>query len=216
MKLFLPCSLSRRGILVFDLDGTLYDNPAYIRFQEESQVKKLADFLHLSYDDTCSRVRRVKQLRKNRCLPPTSLANIFKELGAPFDLIIQSRISEFHPSDWLSSDISLFETLRALEVYYSLAIITNNPHVIAEESLKSLGVLELFNIIVALDDTKKSKPDPAPFKILIKDTNLMPEKCIAIGDRYSIDIEPALREGMNGILIDNVREIYLLPNILLP
>ncbi len=215
MRLFLRPPLNRKGILAFDLDGTLYDNAAYIRFQEESQVKKLADFLHLSYDDTYFRVRQIKQQRKNCGLPPTSLANIFKELGVPFNLITDWRSNEFHPSDWLPHDTLLLGALSALRTSYALGIITNNPHIIAEESLKALGVLKLFNIIIALDDTYTSKPDPVHFKTLIREAKKEPKNCFVIGDRYNIDIEPALAEGMNGILVDSVKDIYLLPQIML-
>jgi FMN phosphatase YigB (HAD superfamily) len=215
MRLFLRPPLNRKGILAFDLDGTLYENAAYIRFQEESQVKKLADFLHLSYDDTYFHIRQIKQQRKNCGLPPTSLANIFKELDVPFNLIIDWRNNEFHPSDWLSHDALLLEALSALRTSYALGIITNNPHIVAEASLKALGVLELLNIIIALDDTYTSKPDPVPFKTLIREAKQEPKNCFVIGDRYNIDIEPALAEGMNGILVDSVKDIYRMPQIML-
>jgi HAD superfamily hydrolase (TIGR01549 family) len=216
MRLFLRPPLSRHGILAFDLDGTLYDNAAYIRFQEESQIRRLADFFDLSYDETHSRVKRIRQHRKEGGLPPTSLANIFRELGVPFDLIVRWRQEEFHPSNWLSQDGALFESLSSLKNFYILGIITNNPHTVAEQSLKALGIFDLFNIIIALDDTYRSKPDPAPFKMLLKETQAQPRDCFVIGDRYDIDIEPALAEGMNGILVDSVKDLYVLPQILLP
>jgi len=216
MRLFLRAPLNRRGVLAFDLDGTLYDNPSYIRFQEESQIKRLADFLCLSYDDALAHVRQIKRRRKDNGVQPTSLANIFKGLGVPFDQIVDWRINEFHPSDWLPFDALLLEALSSLRASYSLGIITNNPHVVAEESLKALGVLELFTIIVALDDTHASKPEPAPFRTFVGLAKTEPQNCFVVGDRYSIDIEPALAEGMNGILVGSVKDIYLLPRILLP
>lgn len=216
MRLFLRPPLRRHGILAFDLDGTLYDNAAYIRFQEESQVRRLADFLDLSYDEARARIKRIREHRNENGLPPTSLANIFRELGVPFDLIIRWRQEEFHPSDWLSEDGALLESLSSLKNAYVLAIITNNPHAVAEQSLKALGILPLFTIIIALDDTCRSKPDPAPFKTLLKETHAAPKDCCVVGDRYDIDIEPALAEGMNGILVDSVKDLYVLPQILLP
>ncbi len=216
MRLFLRPPLRRHGILAFDLDGTLYDNAAYIRFQEKSQVRRLADFLCLSYNEAGARIRRIRKHRKEGGLPPTSLANIFRELGVPFDLIVRWRQEEFHPSNWLSQDGALFESLSSLKNFYVLGIITNNPHAVAEQSLKALGIFDLFNIIIALDDTYRSKPDPAPFKMLLKETQAQPRDCFVIGDRYDIDIEPALAEGMNGILVDSVKDLYILPQILLP
>jgi phosphoglycolate phosphatase/putative hydrolase of the HAD superfamily len=40
-------------------------------------------------------------------------------------------------------------------------------------------------------------------------------QCIAIGDRYDIDIALPLELGMGGILVDGVEEVYKLPEILL-
>jgi FMN phosphatase YigB (HAD superfamily) len=216
MRLFLRPPLNRRGILAFDLDGTLYDNAAYIRFQEESQIKRLANHLHLSYDDTLAQIRRIKEQRKESGLSHTSLANIFRALGVPFDLIVRWRQEELHPSAWLSHDSTLFLSLSSLKNSYMLGVITNNPHSVAQESLLALGVCNLFDTIVALDDTYKSKPDPAPFKMFMHQTRAEPKDCLVVGDRYDIDIGPALAEGMNGIWVESVKDIYLLPHILLP
>jgi phosphoglycolate phosphatase/putative hydrolase of the HAD superfamily len=216
MKLFLRPRLHRAGVLAFDLDGTLYHNPEYLKFQEESQIEQLADYLHIPNQAASSLVLQRKKLRKERQLPPTSLANIFKEIGVPDDLIIEWRKRKLRPHNWLAPDPLLYESLNALKKFYQLALITNNPRVIAEESLDALGVASLIATIIALDDTGKSKPDPAPFQFLLQSMSQSAENCIVIGDRYDIDIHPALNEGMSGILIDNVKEIYLLPKLLLP
>lgn len=215
MKLFLTPPLSRGGALAFDLDGTLYDNHEYMRFQERSQTEKLAAFAGLPYEEVHARVRQIKQQRKDTGLPPTSMANIFLEFGVPFQNIIEWRIDSFEPARWLAADPALRSALSALKRSYALCVLTNNPHRVAEESLRALGIGDLFDRIIALDDTRASKPNPIPFKTLIKETEEQPEHIVVIGDRYSVDIEPALAEGMQGILVDTVREIDLLPSILL-
>jgi phosphoglycolate phosphatase/putative hydrolase of the HAD superfamily len=216
MKLFLRPRFHRAGVLAFDLDGTLYHNPEYLKFQEESQIEQLADYLHISNQAASILISQRKKLRKEKHLPPTSLANIFKEIGVPDDLIIAWRKRKLRPHNWLAPDPSLYASLNALKRHYQLALITNNPRIIAEESLEALGVASLITTIIALDDTGKSKPDPAPFQFLLQSINQAAENCIVIGDRYDIDIHPALNEGMSGILIDNTKEIYLLPKLLLP
>ena len=216
MKLFLRPRFHRAGVLAFDLDGTLYHNPEYLKFQEESQIEQLADYLHISNQAASVLISQRKKLRKEKHLPPTSLANIFKEIGVPDDLIIAWRKRKLRPHNWLAPDPSLYASLNALKRHYQLALITNNPRIIAEESLEALGVASLITTIIALDDTGKSKPDPTPFQFLLQSINQAAENCIVIGDRYDIDIHPALNEGMSGILIDNTKEIYLLPKLLLP
>ena len=39
---------------------------------------------------------------------------------------------------------------------------------------------------------------------------------ISVGDRYEVDIEPALVLGMGGILVDGVEDVYRLPSFFEP
>ncbi len=214
MKLFLNPPLRRDCVLAFDLDGTLYDNPEYIRAQEESQVRQLALFLGMSFDGAAARIEDIRQRRTAHRLPAASLGDIFRELGVSDDLIVQWRRDHIHPRDWLSEDSHLQDTIAALSARHELALITNNPRSVAQESLNALGILSYFKNIVALDDTFKSKPHPAPYRAFLDAARRPPEDCIVIGDRYSVDIEPALGLGMQGLLIETPSEVYILPDIL--
>jgi len=215
MKLYLRFPIERRGILAFDLDGTLYDNPEYIRAQEISQVKQLAKFLDVTFDEANLEIENIRKKRKESGLPPTSLGTIFRTLGASDTQVVQWRIQNIHPLEWLSEDMLLQKALSALSSTFSLALITNNPRSVAEESLIALGIKPLFNIIIGLDATHASKPDPKPFLALLEASHQPPERCFVLGDRLSVDIEPALTLGMNGILIENATEIYRLPELLI-
>ncbi len=214
MRLFLNPPLRRDCVLAFDLDGTLYDNPNYIRAQEESQVVQLAQFLGLSFSGAAARIRDIRQARAARNLPAASLGDIFRKLGVSDNMIVQWRRDNIHPRDWLSEDPRLQSILTILSTHHELALITNNPKSVATESLRALGILACFTNIIALDDTFKSKPHPAPYRAFLDVARRPPEDCIVIGDRYSVDIEPALGLGMQGILIETPSEVYLLPEIL--
>lgn len=215
MKLYLRFPIERRGTLAFDLDGTLYDNPEYLKAQEESQVAQLAKFLGITFDEANLKIETIRKQRKESKLPPTSLGNIFRALGARDAQIVQWRTQNIHPSEWLSEDTRLQKALSALRSTFFLALITNNPRSVAEESLMALGLRHLFNSIIGLDATYASKPDPKPFLALLEASHEIPTRCFVLGDRFSVDIEPALALGMNGILIENVAEIYRLPELLI-
>ncbi len=214
MRLFLNPPLRRDCVLAFDLDGTLYDNPGYIRAQEESQVRQLAQFLSLTYDEAAQKILDIRQKRAARNLPAASLGDIFRGLGVSDELIIQWRRDHIHPREWLTEDSRLQNTLTALTSHHALALITNNPKSVATESLSALGIISCFTNIIGLDDTFKSKPHPAPYRAFLDAARRLPEDCIVIGDRYSVDIEPALQLGMQGVLIERPSEVHLLPEIL--
>ncbi|MCE1207131.1 MAG: hypothetical protein LWX00_06975, partial [Spirochaetia bacterium] len=61
--------------LVFDMDGTLYSNREYGQFQEDSQVRRLAQHLGISYEDAVLRLETSRKARK------TSMGQHFLSLG---------------------------------------------------------------------------------------------------------------------------------------
>lgn len=215
MKLFLRPKNSNSGVMAFDLDNTLYNIPGYIAFQEESQLARLAKFLGTELEQARKLVLEKKARREKAGLPPTSLANIFREFGISHQQIVAWRNSELRPSDWLSPDPKLRHSLILLATRYRLALLTNNPHKVAEESLRALGVDDLFQTIIALDDVGFSKPHRAHFDKLMESFGGQPEDYFVIGDRFDVDIKPALDAGMSGILVNEVGDIYLLPDLLL-
>ena len=57
------------------------------------------------------------------------------------------------------------------------------------------------------------KPNKITFKIAKKELQLKNNECINIGDRFENDLEIPLKLGMGGILIENIKDIYKLPDI---
>jgi FMN phosphatase YigB (HAD superfamily) len=95
-----------------------------------------------------------------------------------------------------------------------LVALTNNPSDIALRTLRCLGVAEHFTDIVGIDDTFASKPDLAPFRMALQLARHPANQVAVVGDRYDADIAPALELGMAGVLVDGVKDVYLLPEFL--
>lgn len=200
--------------LVFDMDGTLYRHDAYGRYQETSQVARLAAFLGLSGAETAARIDAVREARRISGLPRTSLGTIFGALGAGMDDIIRWREEEIRPAEWLRPDPRLASAMRELSGRFRLALLTNNPRIVGEGSLKALGIGQFFECVIGLDDTRRSKPAPEPFIAACACLGLSPGLCLSIGDRMDVDIEPALALGMGGLFVEGVEEVCLLPEYL--
>lgn len=197
--------------LVFDMDGTLYRHDAYGRYQETSQVARLADFLGVNTAEAAARIATVRESRRSAGLPRTSLGTIYGELGVGMEEIIRWREEEIRPADWLRPDPRLALALSELSGRYRLALLTNNPRLVGKASLEALGIAPYFECVIGLDDTRQSKPAPAPFIAACARLGLPPALCLSIGDRMDVDIEPALALGMGGLFVEGVEEIYLLP-----
>ena len=118
------------------------------------------------------------------------------------------------PANFLKRDENLIQTLLQLKEKYSLICVTNNPVKPAQKTLKALGIDNIIPDIIGLDTCGKSKPAKEPFMLACKMTDARPEECLAVGDRYDMDIALPLELGMGGILVSGVKDVYTLPEIL--
>lgn len=201
-----------RGLL-FDIDGTLYDNAAYLASHKQVLVERLAMELGRSYNEVRHEVREVQdRLAAERGRRP-SLANTFLEFGATMEQNVAWRSLLLKPERYLGHDPRLAEALSALKARFALAALTNNPADIARRTLEILGIGSVFPTIVALDDTLVSKPDLEPFRAGLGALELPAGEVTMIGDRYDVDIAPALELGMSAVLVDGVEDVYALPDI---
>lgn len=200
--------------IIFDLDNTLYTHPLYAKFQEDVLIERLGRALRCGADEARARIEALRAERRASGLPPTSLGNLFAALGFDIATSVRWREECIEPRDWLRPDERLRSSLQALASRFALALVSNNPRLVAEKSLAALDVRDSFSVVVGLDSTLKSKPEPEPFALAARLLGLSAEKCLSVGDRLDVDITPALDLGMAGILVDGVEDVYRLPELL--
>ncbi len=205
---------ARPRALIFDLDSTLYTDTAYARFQTEVLVARLATTRGESVAATEAALARLRAERAASGSGATSLGNLFAALGVPIEESVRWREELIEPADWLKPDARLDAALAALGRDYRLALVTNNPRSVGEKSLAALGVRSHFPLIIGLDDTMRSKPDPRPFAYAAERLGLEARDCVSVGDREDVDLVPALELGMGAILVAGVAEVYELDVIL--
>ena len=118
------------------------------------------------------------------------------------------------------------------EVYEDTSILNDLPFEmgIASNFNKSLDQLldnkfrDKFNYKLISENVKYRKPDIRFYEHLLQDWSLRPEDILYIGDSIKLDIEPALKLGINAFLIDRnnyfpfvenrIRTLNDLPNII--
>jgi len=203
--------------LIFDLDSTLYENPAYAQNQVEAQIELLAkrwgrnpSELQLEIYQREEAWTRAHQGRK------PSFGNLLHDAyGISIQESVKIREEAICPERWLYSDSKLKAVLQKLQSKYRMVLLTNNPTSIGRRSLRALGVEECFSAVVGLETTLKSKPSPETFQEALRILELPANRVVSVGDRYSVDIEPALKLGMVGILVEGLEDTYSLDWILL-
>ena len=204
---------------IFDIDSTLYTNQAYAFEQVDCQVRQFAKERGITADEAR---RMVADYRKKFAAEhegsKVSLGNTLLAFGVPIEQSVQWRRDLLEPADFLGRDDRLIETLKILQEKYLLICVTNNPVLPARKTLEAIGVSDFFPDIVGLDTCFKSKPALEPFetavKVLSKSAGdkglgqITAENCLAVGDRYDMDIKLPLEMGMGGILVSGVEEVY--------
>jgi FMN phosphatase YigB (HAD superfamily) len=197
--------------LIFDLDNTLYTNPAYAASQEAALVERLGRELGLGSEGAAARIAALRAEREAAGLGATSLGKLFAALGIEIATSVRWREECIEPAKWLKRDPRLDRALGLLSKDYALALMTNNPRLIGEKSLEALGVRSRFSVLVGLDDTLSGKPAHEPFVETAARLRLDPRLCVSIGDRFDVDLAPAMELGMGAILVDGVEDVYRLP-----
>lgn len=201
--------------IIFDIDSTLYTNEAYAYEQVDCQIREYARVNGISADEARKKVEdyRKKFAEENQG-KKISLGNTLVAFGVPIEQSVEWRRLLMEPADFLKRDEKLIEEIRKLKENYKLVCVTNNPVLPARKTLEVIGVADLIPEIIGLDTCFKSKPAIEPFQTAVERMDSKIDECLAIGDRYDLDIALPLEMGMGGILVTGVEEIYGLSEIL--
>lgn len=200
-----------RGI-VFDIDNTLYTHDEYVRQQIDLLIRRLARERGEPYERTRRMVEefRSETAAKNDGRKP-SLGNSFLHFGVPIETSVRWREEELHPEDYLGPDAELAALLEKISVCFKLCCVTNNPRAVGRKTLRALAIESFFPVVIGLDDSLVSKPHEAPFLRAAKLLSLPPAEMVSIGDRFEVDLEPAMAVGMGAILVESRADLFSVP-----
>jgi phosphoglycolate phosphatase/putative hydrolase of the HAD superfamily len=201
--------------ILFDVDSTLYTNPEYARSQIDLPIERLARTRGISFSQMNDEIAQYRaEWAKEHNGQFISHGNVFKAFGVGISESVKWREELCEPERYLSKDERLRSALEQLKSASILGIVTNNPISIAKRTLAALGVEDMFRAIIGLDTFGVSKPHPESFTRAAALCGAAHESCLAVGDRYDIDIALPLELGMGGVLVDGVEDVYKLPEIL--
>ncbi len=206
---------SRIDAILFDIDSTLYTCDAYATAQIAVQIERFAAMRGNSFQDAEAELEDYRSSwSASHGGKKLSLGNTLAAFGIPIEESVRWREALVRPEDYLQRDEELFQCLSKLGKRWALAVVTNNPASIGLRTLRALGVAELFQAVVGLDTCGVSKPHEAPFRAAADALDVEVGSCLAVGDRYDIDVALPLAMGMGGILVDGVVDVYTLPTLL--
>ena len=201
--------------IIFDIDSTLYTNKTYASEQIDVQIRFIADEMNMDYKVLKKQIESYRNEEALKTGQKQSLGNTLIHFGIPLSKSIELREKLLKPELYIKKDYRLRKVLERLKTKYKLITLTNNPYIPAFKSIVAIGIHDLFIDIISLDKSGVSKPHQKPFELASQKAGSPWDKCISVGDRFSIDLEIPLKMGMGGILVTGVEEVYRLPEILL-
>ena len=95
----------------------------------------------------------------------------------------------------------MLSTLRMRGV--KIGLLTNGVPEIQKNKLECLKILNCFDEIIYAKNTGFEKPNSKPFSMIIKKIKIKPKSILFAGDNLKNDIIPAIKAGMDGLLVDH-------------
>jgi pyrophosphatase PpaX len=175
-------------VVLWDLDGTIQDSESLAREGTRYGFKQILD-REPTADEYAQLVGRpVRAVYKEWF--DDDLASRIIDTGTRF---YQERAHE------ISCYPGIPELLNDMKRRgHKMGIVSSKRrfHVVSE--LQSQGLHDLFDVIVAQEDTQQHKPLPDPLILATRRLGIFPEDCIYIGDQPS-DVQAAKAAGMISI-----------------
>lgn len=177
---------------IFDCDGTLADTmPTHYRAWQTALGEHARGFSEAMFYELGG-------------VPTARIVEIMNErhgLQLPVDETVAHKEAIFLE---LSPEIAAIEPVVALARRFHgskpLAVASGGHRRIVMNTLRALGIAELFDAIVTAEDYQRGKPSPDPFLEAALRLNVRPEECLVFEDTAT-GIAAATAAGMQSVLV---------------
>ena len=129
------------------------------------------------------------------------LATLANEASIEIDLDRASEMKEsafLEQVKYVKAIDPVIAALRRAHGHVPVAVVTGGYRDVCEKILLQIGIRELFDCIVASEDTNRHKPHPDPFLEAARRLGVAPEGCLVWEDS-DLGIEAARQAGMSWI-----------------
>lgn len=177
---------------IFDCDGTLADTmPTHYKAWTTALGEHARDFPEAMFYELGG-------------VPTSRIIEILNERhghSLPVEATVERKEALFLE---LSHEIAAIEPVVALARKYHgtkpLAVASGGHRRIVLNTLRALGIADLFQAIVCAEDYQRGKPSPDPFLEAALRLDVAPEKCLVFEDTAT-GIAAATAAGMQSVLV---------------
>lgn len=190
-------------IIIFDLDGTLYDLNDVVSMNYDIQFKFLKQNTSLNNDEI-SNLFQSNNIYKEKRISSKSCTELFIRMGFDKNKWNKFREANFNVNHININNCVKEESIIDLKKQYSVILLSSNSINNINRILKHINInSQLFNEIICSDCNalknnfnKKDAMEYIEHKYKCETCNML-----SIGDRYETDIKPCISIGGDGILI---------------
>ena len=191
--------MNKIKVVVFDFDNTLYKNVTFDDWKSycNNAMRVLLKFL------TKEQIESVIVNQKN--YSDIAIIQTLKAYGISYQLWLDYRNNNLRNCDISMAEVVNNNTLKEFSNKYILYIATFNTKKHVESVSKKLGLnLSLFKDIITPDYEKESSEKELMYTKIAQKENVKPSELFIIGDNATTDIEPMIKIGGNGQVVNSV------------
>jgi beta-phosphoglucomutase-like phosphatase (HAD superfamily) len=185
----------RYSAFIFDCDGTLADSMPLHQKAWIAALRKYGATLDFTWDLFMSRAGKTIEL---------TVSELNAEFGLALDpaLVSAAQRAEF---DALAVGVEPLEEVVAFareraQAGFPVSVASGGDAVTVHRTLRTIGVSELFPIVVTAEEVAHGKPAPDLFLLAAERMGVVPAECLVFEDSL-LGIIAAERAGMGSVLV---------------
>ncbi|GFO64960.1 HAD family hydrolase [Geomonas paludis] len=176
--------------IVFDLDGTLYQEDRLGEEVNRSAIHYVADLKGITPPEAEA------LLEATRAADDVggTLSRAVVALGGTLQELHKRFAADCHPERLLKPDHRVRELLQLLSTRFQLHLYTNNNRDLSGRIMRQIGVDDLLDRVFTIEDYWIPKPDRRIIEDILAKIGCRAQETLFVGDRYRVDL--AVPESM--------------------
>ncbi|MCM0084446.1 HAD family hydrolase [Geomonas sp. Red32] len=171
--------------IVFDLDGTLYQNEQMGGQVNLSACRYIAELKGVSVEQADL---MLEEARDSLAGLAATLSQAVISLGGNMHDLHERMAREVRPEGLLAVDERVVGLLKDLASRFGIHIYTNNNRSLSARIMKLIGVADFFCKVFTIEDFWRPKPDEETLIFLLDAIGAKAEETLFVGDRYQVDL----------------------------
>ena len=206
-----PADIGSLRAIIFDLDGTLYQNDRLGEEVNQSACRYVAELKGITPAEADLVLQQVRSCPEGGA---GTLSQAVVYLGGNLQELHRRFNDGVHPEAVLRPDPRVRELLGKLAQRFGLYLYTNNNRALSGRIMTRLGLEGLFARVFTIEDSWRPKPDRGVLQGILDAIGCQPGETLFVGDRYQVDLELPASMGCAVLETRSVEELLALGELL--